>query len=303
MNRKPIYIFEFPSNLGLKKKDEDFEPGVKTLPHWLRKYHFHKLVNPYRVFTLQPPAYAIALDKESRVRNADKIIAYAKSQADLLARHMEPHQFAIILGGDCSILIGNAIALRLKGDYGLFFMDGHTDYVSPENSSSKAAAAMELAIVTGYGHEKLTNIHHLKPYICEKNVWCIGNRELDPKIVNEILESDINYFDLNRLRKAGPGSCTLQFLKMVDQNQLDGFFIHLDVDILNDDIMPAVDSRQKNGLSYTELNQLLYPLLSSDKGIGIEITILDPTLDPGGIHTTKFISNFVRVMEKAMVRK
>lgn len=245
----------------------------------------------------------MALDQESGVRNADKIIAYAKLQADLLARYMQRNQFALVLGGDCSILIGNAIALRFKGHYGLFFMDGHTDYVSPENSSSKAAAAMELAIITGYGHDKLTNIHHLKPYIRDKNVWCVGNREPDPNVVNEIIASDINYFDLNTLRETGPESCALQFLQMVDQNQLDGFFIHLDVDILNDDIMPAVDSRQKNGLSYTELNQLLYPLFSSDKAIGIEITILDPNLDPDGRYTIELISNFVRVMEKAMVRK
>ncbi len=299
MKRDKINIFEFPSNLGLKKKEFDIEPGVKLLPYWLRKHHFHLLIDPNQTFTLAPPDYSMDLDEETGVRNAEKIIVYAKNQAKLLSAYINRDSFALIIGGDCSILIGNALALRQKGDYGLFFLDGHTDYLSPELSHSRAAAAMELAIVTGYGHEKLTNILNLKPYIQEKNVWCVGNREYDPKVVNEILASDINYFDLNSLRDTGPKNCALQFLQIVDESQLEGFFIHLDVDVLNDNIMPAVDSREKNGLNYAELNDMLGALLSSDKALGIEITILDPNLDPGGKYTMEFISNFVNVIEKA----
>ena len=299
MKRNKIYIFEFPSNLGLKKKDHEAEPGVKFLPNWLRKYEFHKQIHPDLIFTLVPPEYAMDLDEESGVRNCEKIVTYAKDQAKLLSKYLDQDSFCLIIGGDCSILIGNALALRQKGNYGLFFLDGHTDYIPPEVSHSHGAAAMELSIITGYGHEKLTNISKLRPYFKEKSVWSVGNREYDPKVVNEILSSQINYFDLNLLRKTGLRNCALQFLKMVDENNLDGFFIHLDVDVLNDDIMPAVDTREKNGLNYWELNVLLYELLRNDKAIGIEITILDPTLDEGGEHTKKFVSNFIGVFENA----
>jgi len=67
---------------------------------------------------------------------------------------------------------------------------------------------------------------------------------------------------------------------------------------LNDDIMPAVDSREKDCLNYTELINLLSVLLYSAKAIGIEITILDPNLDKEGKYTTEFISNFVNVFYK-----
>jgi len=303
MKRNKINIFEFPSNLGLKKKEFEVEPGVKLLPNWLRINQFHNLIAPDQSFTLVPPDYAMDLDEESGVRNADKIIEYAKDQAELLSKFINRDSFAIIIGGDCSILIGNALALKQKGDYGLFFLDGHTDYVSPEVSHSRAAAGMELAIITGYGHDKLTNTSNLRPYIQEKSVWCVGNREYDPKVVNEILDSEINYFDLNTLRKTGPKYCTSQFLKMVNENHLDGFLIHLDVDVLNDDIMPAVDSREKDGLYYSELNILLSELLCSDKAIGIEITILDPTLDEEGVYTKEFVSNFIKVIEKASAQQ
>ena len=84
---------------------------------------------------------------------------------------------------------------------------------------------------------------------------------------------------------------------MIEENDLDGFLIHLDVDVLNDNIMPAVDSRENDGLNYPEFITILTRLLSSPKSIGIEITILDPNLDIEGKYTTAFVSNFVKVIE------
>ena len=70
---------------------------------------------------------------------------------------------------------------------------------------------------------------------------------------------------------------------------LDGFWIHLDVDVLDDREMPCVDSRQAGGLTYTELRQLLRLLLESPLASGLDITILDPDLDPEGMYTARFV--------------
>lgn len=297
MNRNNINIFEFPSNLGLKRKESDREPGVKLLPSWLKKQGFHERIKPEQLFVLNPPEYSMDLDEESGVRNADDIIGYATQQAELFFKHLEADSFQIVLGGDCSILIGISIALKQKGKYGLFFLDGHTDFMLPDLSQTGGAAGMDLAIVTGYGHNKLTDILNLEPYFEEENIWCVGNREYYPDYVKQIMDSDIHYVDLKTLRKKGVEDCATRFLEMVQQNNLDGFFIHLDVDVLNDGIMPAVDSRNKDGLEYFEFVNLLGILLSSYKVIGIEITILDPTLDEGGKCTKEFISNFVHTLD------
>ena len=297
MNSDKINILEFPSNLGLKKAEYGIEPGVGKLPEWLKRHGFHKKINPEKTLRIEPPKYAMDLDVDSSVRNADKIIEYAIEQSNILSDEIGENAFQIIIGGDCSILIGNSIALKQKGNYGLFFLDGHTDFIWPELSQTGGAAGMDLAIVTGYGHDKLTNIHNQKPYFKEKNIFCVGNREYDPNYVSPILESDIQYFDLKGLRTNGLKKTANQFLALVRENNLDGFFIHLDVDVLNDKIMPAVDSRQIDGLTYKELAELLIPLLSSNKAIGIEITILDPDLDPNGEHTNEFVKNFIEILE------
>ena len=204
--------------------------------------------------------------------------------------------FQLILGGDCSILIGTTIALRQKGKYGLFYLDGHTDFIWPEMSGTHGAAGMDLAIVAGHGHDKLTNIHDLKPYIQEEHIYCVGNREYDVDYEKPVIESNVTYFPLNRLRQNGIQNTVQQFLQMVQQNNLAGFFIHFDVDALDDRIMPAVDSRTEDGLSYDELAEILMPLLSNKKAMGMEITILDPDLDEDGIYTREFISKMVQLL-------
>jgi len=293
-----IAIPEFPSNLGLIEPAPGLEPGVKKLPVWLQKYSFYKLLSLEKIYSLFPPSYSMNIDKESGVRNADAISDYAKQQAGILKKVIQEKTFAVAIGGDCSILIGNSLALKQLGNYGLFFLDGHTDFAWPLLSQTAGAAGMDLAIVTGHGHKKLSNILNLGPYINEKNVWCVGNRNFDEVYVRAITNSKINYFDLNKLREEGIINCCNSFLKMVAENNLDGFWIHLDVDVLNDEIMPAVDSREEGGLIYKELNEILEILVSSKKAIGMEITILDPDLDPSGIYTKNFVNEIGQLIKE-----
>jgi arginase len=169
-------------------------------------------------------------------------------------------------------------------------MDGHTDYMWPELSGTKWAAGMDLAIVTGHCHPKLSGINGFGPYVKEENVYCVGNREYDEQYVKTIEDSNMQYYDRKTLRRKGVERCSQAFLGMVAKNNLDGFWIHLDLDVLDDELMPAVDSRSPDGLSYEVLKEMLIPLLNSTKSVGIEITILDPDLDPEGICTTAFVN-------------
>lgn len=158
---------------------------------------------------------------------------------------------------------------------------------------------MAASLVTGYGHKKLTDILNLKPYIKEENLWCVGNREYNEVYENEIRNSNANYLSLEKLRNDGITNCVQSFLKEVENKQLDGFWLHIDVDVLNDDLMPCVDSRTPDGLNYNEFNQLICNLFESDKLKGFEITILDPELDPTGRYTKEFVFNITTTFNKA----
>jgi len=279
---KEIVVVEAPSNLGLREPSPGNEPGVRFLSKSLINAGLLEKLNVKSSTFVMPPAYSAKIDEDSGVLNGVKIKEYSLELSKALDLQISSDNFCVVLGGDCSVLIGIALSLRKKGTYGLMFIDGHTDFVWPEYSSSKAAAAMELAIVTGNGNEKLSNIELLSPYVRENDVFCVGNREDDPMVVQLINESEIHYEDLNSIRIKGIENIVNDFFTHIQKRKLDGFWIHLDVDVLNDQIMPCVDHRQKGGLTYDELHAILYPLLNSDLVYGIDITIFDPELDSSG---------------------
>lgn len=297
--KKEINIFEFPFNLGLVKKEHEIEPGVKKLPNWLRKFSFHTHLNPKNIFRLESPEYTMDFDAETQVKNPDQIIEYAKKQSELILKHFSQNILNIMIGGDCSILIGTAVALKKLGNFGLFYLDGHTDFIPPQLSPSGGVAGMDLAIVSGIGHDRLTNINGLKPYFLEENIFCVGNAETnDEEYVSQVINSDVHYYDLENLRQNGFRKTAEDFLKMIQEKGLDGFFIHYDVDVLNDKIMPAVDSRMEDGIDYSNLKEILTPLIQNNKCFGIEITILDPDYDKERLYTKAFTENLIEIIKK-----
>ncbi|QMU27332.1 arginase family protein [Adhaeribacter radiodurans] len=294
-----IILVEFPSNLGLKAPAPGKEPGVKRLPEWLRQHGFHEKINPDQIITLKAPAYQPNRDLETAVLNADSLVGYAQEQSELIQKVLKEKIFLLVLGGDCSILLGSALALKQTGNYALFYLDGHTDFMEPHLSGTGGVGGMAAAMVAGYGPKKLTDINGLGPYFKEEYVWCVGNREYDEEYEQQIKDSQAQYIPLHALRENRISNYVNSFLELVEAQELDGFWLHLDVDVLDDEVMPAVDSRTPGGLTYEELDSILSVLLASSKAVGLEITILDPDLDPTGYYTAVFVSNFVKSFHQA----
>ncbi len=297
MKSRDIIIIECPTNLGLSKLSETKEPGVGKLPQWLKKWGLHSAIAPSKVFQIPPPFYANVVDPVTQVRNVNEIIEFALTQSEVMRGASEGNNFVLVLGGDCSVLIGSGLVLKQMGRYGLFYLDGHTDYITPEQSHTHGAAGMDLGICCGLGHKKLTNILGIEPYFRQTDVFCVGNREYDDDYEKPINDSDVQYYPLQKLRRTGLKETVLNFLEMVKRSKLDGFFIHLDVDVLSNKVMPAVDSPQNGGLTYLELRQILSPLISSELAVGMEITILDPDLDPSGNYTVEFIKHIAPILK------
>ncbi|TCN58791.1 arginase family protein [Flavobacterium circumlabens] len=295
---KEIYIVEFPSNLGLKEPQPGKEPGVKNLPDWFWKHNLHKIIQPKSTIRLDAPRYSNTRDSETQILNVNSLVDYAREQAYLVNNLLSQNKFPFVLGGDCSILLGSVIALKQKGNYGLFYLDGHTDFMDVSLSETGGVGGMAASIVTGNGPKKLTDMLNLQPYIKEENLWCVGNREYDDAYENQICNSSATYISLQELRKQGISNCIQSFLSEVENKNLDGFWLHIDADVLNDSIMPCVDSRTPDGLTYEEFNELTSYLFQSDQLTGLEITILDPDLDKTGQYTKEFVQNFTTTFKK-----
>lgn len=69
-------------------------------------------------------------------------------------------------------------------------------------------------------------------------------------------------------------------LERIASDPVRGFWIQLDVDLLNPAIMPAVDSPEPGGPLPEELARLLIPLARHPRALGMSLTVYDPALDP-----------------------
>jgi arginase len=72
-----------------------------------------------------------------------------------------------------------------------------------------------------------------------------------------------------------------------------GYWVHLDVDVLDDAVMPAVDYQQPDGLSWQDLETVLRTAFSGGAA-GLTVTILNPRLDPTGTITRDLTACLLR---------
>jgi arginase len=88
--------------------------------------------------------------------------------------------------------------------------------------------------------------------------------------------------DLPAIRRAGIEAAAEEALRHLARAELDGFWIHVDADCLDDAVMPAVDFRLPGGLAPAELQTVIAKAVATGRAVGIEVTIYNPTLDPEG---------------------
>lgn len=281
---KAITAFRVPTSLGLRPPAPGKLPGTYKAPDALIEAGLLTKLGALDGGTLEPRPYSPEIEAKTNIRNRRAIGLFSWFIAQKVTETL-PDGFPLLIGGDCSILIGAAIGLKRVGRCGLIFMDGHTDFLTPETSESKAAAGMDLAIVTGYGEELLTNMDNLKPYMRESDVVIFGNRDIEDRetyAAKLIFETDISMITLDYARQVGVEMAAMQAVELLRQRGVTGLWIHFDADVLDSDLMPAVDSPLPGGMSYAEMIAALRVFLSSGLAVGMEITIYDPDLDADG---------------------
>jgi arginase len=285
-------IIAAPTNLGLHPG------GVEKLSAALIGAGFAERLRAPVVGRVVPPPYDPVPDPETRIMNARAIAAYTRALADPVGRAIDAGQFPIVLGGDCSILLGNVLALRRRGRFGLLFVDGHNDCYEPGAYPTGEAAAMDLAQSVGVGPEFLTNIDELRPYVRASDTVVFGTRDsCDGHLRGRMpTPAGILEMELSEIRHMGIDAALSKALRAVQRPELSGVWLHLDVDVLDDAIMPAVDYRRPDGLSWDEFETSVRAFLGSGRVVGMDVTIFNPSMDPDGSITVDLTECLLRCL-------
>ncbi|MFW6069261.1 MAG: arginase family protein, partial [Chloroflexota bacterium] len=154
----------------------------------------------------------------------------------------------------------------------------------------------DLAIVTGRGDERLVNLSGAGPMVAEENIVVIGIRA-DDVYLDEVAMLAIAVHTSEDVSRKGPEAVAGQALDVVT-GETDGFWVHLDFDVVDADEMPAVDSPAPNGLSFAQLGEVVGPILASPACVGMELTIYDPDLDDDGRYGDAIVGFLEEVFER-----
>jgi len=197
--KAPYSILEAPSTLGLATD------GVEQLCARLLQLGLRQRIGARMAGRVEVPRKHPEPDAATGVLNAPAIAEWSPRLADAVGGVLAGHEFPVILGGDCTILLGSMLALRRRGRYGLLFIDGNADFFQPEAEPNGEGASMDLAWVTGHGPAELTSMEGYSPLVQTTDVVAFGYRDHEDQAEfgSQPLPPELLTFDLPSLRSVG----------------------------------------------------------------------------------------------------
>jgi arginase len=226
----------------------------------------------------------------TRIRNGHTVRAFSLSLAEKVAASMRAGELPVVLGGDCSVLLGCLLGARWAGGRGLIHVDGHSDFFHPGNYDTAkrlgSAAGMDLALATGRGEPILTQWPKIDgPLVADSDAVQIGDRNAeDPDYYingyGDIVKTAITRFTIQRVNELGVRNVARLAQTHLEKHHLSRVWLHVDLDVLDQSVLDAVDSPGSPGLTAAELSDLIYAFVSKECVAGVDFAIYDPDLDP-----------------------
>lgn len=276
-----------PTSLGLRPLADGAEPGAWQAPDALMEAGLKPALGGPPVIKLSKPAYRTAGEAGTRLRNGHGIRDHSLKVAAQVHETLKRGGVPVVIGGDCSILLGCLLGLRRAGGRGLLHVDGHSDFFHPGNYNTMtrlgSVAGMDLALATGRGEPLLTKWADIAgPLVEDTDTIQAGERDANAPgyAYRDIEDTKITRILIEDLLTDGVARTVARILARLEARSLDRLWLHVDLDVLDERVMPAVDSPGTPGLNFEQLAALVNGVIRSGRIAGIDFTIYDPDRDP-----------------------
>jgi len=261
--------------------------GVERAPSVLLAAGLADRLAARHVGAVEAAGYSQVRDPATQVMNPRSLNRYSRDLADAVGVLLDQDEFPVVLGGDCSILLGTMLALRRRGRYGLMYVDGDADFYQPEvNPLGGAASASDLAFATGRGPDVVADIEGRRPLVRDEDACVFACRDAADRDQAgcQPLPEDMLVVDRDQVRRLGPDQAARRAADFLtrDAGPADGFWIHLDADVFDQSIMQSVDDPRPDGLSWDEAAEALRTAIGTGGAVGIQVAIYNPDIDSDG---------------------
>lgn len=231
-----------------------------------------------------------ARDPETGIVGADDVLTMTVAVRSAVRSLVAAGDRPLVLGGCCALVPGALAGVRdAAGSVGIANVDGHVDVYDGRTSPTGEGADMPLAVAFGLGPERWVQAAGGASTTPAEAV-ILGARDPEEVVdVAGLLEGELAellVLSPDDLRAQGLGEAgALAAARLTDG--AGRFWIHLDVDVLDERAMPATDYLMPGGLEWDELAELLGPLCTSRGVAGMSVGCLNPEKDPGGTLTQR----------------
>jgi arginase len=234
-------------------------------------------------------------DLDVRIRDAERdpatgivasedVLATTLALRKAVASALDAANRPFLLGGCCAEVPGALAGARDElGRVGLAYLDGHLDLYDGVTSPTGEAADMPLSVALGRGPERWVDAAG-GPSLAVEDAAVIGYRDQVESLEHGMLQPEelgpgLTHVSVDELRVEGARAVAARVA--ADLAAEAPFWLHLDVDVLDQDVFVATDYLMPNGMSFQELGDCLGPLASSPALAGVSLACYNPEKDPG----------------------
>jgi arginase len=263
--------------------------GTEHAPRAVREHGLVKRLDAQDAGDLDVRIRGEERDPETGLLGSADVLAMTAAVRAATREIVERGERPLLLGGCCSLVPGALAALRdaRGGPVGVVLVDGHVDVYDGTLSPTGEAADMPMSVALGLGPAAWVEA---AGGIAADPARYVALGARDPEEADDI--APLLAGPLEEVEVVGPAELRAQGFAHAAKRaiaRLGTFFVHLDVDVLDQDEMPATDYLMPAGLTWEELHELLRPFGRAEHLVGLSLGCLNPDKDPQGTYTQRTV--------------
>ncbi|HEU4895837.1 MAG TPA: arginase family protein [Acidimicrobiia bacterium] len=234
-------------------------------------------------------------DPATGVVGLDDVIRTTSEIRGAVAEVARSGDTPFLVGGCCALVPGALAGLAdAGGTVGLAHLDGHLDLYDEKSSPLGEAADMPVAVALGLGPAGWVEAAG-RP-LTPGATWIVGYRDreeslADGMVMPEDFDPPVNSMSTDELRRSGPARSGREVADGLAA-AADGYWVHLDLDIVDPALFFANDAPVPDGIDWDELTELMTPLLRSPALAGVSLGCYNPEKDHDGENGRRIVQVF-----------
>jgi arginase len=271
--------------------------GVARMPAALRDAGLHELLPALDRVVAVDVGDLVPRRGPSGFLAEDALVRAVLGTRDAVGEALAAGSVPVVVGGDCPVLLGALAALAGEGHRpGLVFVDGHEDAWPPALSPTGEAADAELGIALGRVPAP-AGLEGVLPVLAPDDVVALGARDAAELAAAGCpsLAGEVRMVDGDALAADGAPAAVREAVGDAVAGT-GAWWLHVDLDVLSTEALPAVDYRQPGGIGWERLAEVGAAALERPGCAGVSVVIYNPDLD-GGAAAARIAGFVARVVD------